>query len=65
VQRALIVGPDGAAVVALFPMVQMPDGSWRVDGCVLVPATGKSAEGDPQFVRLTLPETREIAAILD
>ena len=43
VQRVLLLGPDGNAVVALFPMVQMDDGSWRVDGCVLVPATGKQA----------------------
>lgn len=64
VQRALVVGSDGAAVVALFPMVQMSDGSWRVDGCVLVPATGKSAEGDPQpFALLDAPDAREVAAI--
>lgn len=44
VQRVLLLGPDGNAVVALFPMVQMDDGSWRVDGCVLVPATGKQAD---------------------
>ena len=44
VQRVLLLGPDNNAVVALFPMVQMDDGSWRVDGCVLVPATGKQAD---------------------
>jgi hypothetical protein len=66
VQRALVVGPDGGAVVALFPMVQMPDGSWRIDGCVLVPATGKSAEGDQEpFALLDAPEAREIAAVPD
>lgn len=64
VQRVLVVGPDGGAVVALFPMVQMPDGSWRVDGCVLVPATGKSAEADPEpFAALEAPAGQEIAAI--
>jgi len=64
VQRALVVGPDGGAVVALFPMVQMPDGSWRVDGCVLVPATGKSAEGDPEpFALLDGPSSPASAAI--
>ena len=44
VQRVLLLGPEGRAVVALFPMVRMNDGSWRIDGCVLVPATGKRAE---------------------
>lgn len=44
VQRVLLLGPDGNAVIALFPMVRMDDGSWRVDGCVLVPATGKQAD---------------------
>jgi len=46
VQRVLLLGPDGNAVIALFPMVQMIDGTWRMDGCVLVPATGKRAESD-------------------
>ncbi len=43
VQRVLLLGPDGRAVVALFPMVRMNDGTWRIDGVVLVPATGKRA----------------------
>jgi len=44
VQRVLLLGPDGRAFVALFPMVRMTDGAWRIDGVVLVPATGKRAE---------------------
>lgn len=48
VQRVLLLGPEGRAVVALFPMVRMNDGSWRIDGCVLVPATGKRAETENQ-----------------
>ncbi|MBC8339129.1 MAG: DUF4864 domain-containing protein [Rhodospirillales bacterium] len=44
VQRVLLLGPDGNAVIALFPMVKLDDGSWRMDGCVLVPATGKRAD---------------------
>lgn len=63
VQRVLLVGPDGNPVMALFPMVRMDDGSWRVDGCVLVPATGKSASGEREPLALldggeiaTLPE---------
>ncbi|NQU62297.1 MAG: DUF4864 domain-containing protein [Rhodospirillales bacterium] len=43
VQRVLLQDPAGRAVVALFPMMQMTDGSWKIDGCVLVPATGKRA----------------------
>ncbi len=43
VQRVLIEGYDRRVVVALFPMIQLKDGSWRIDGCVLVPASGKSA----------------------
>ena len=50
VQRVLLLGPDGNAVVALFPMVRMDDGSWRVDGCVLVPAVGKQAGIDAGLV---------------
>ncbi len=47
VQRVLLQGPEGRAVVALFPMLRMDDGTWRIDGCVLVPATGKRAETGP------------------
>jgi hypothetical protein len=64
VQRVLVVGPDGVAVVALFPMVQMTDGTWRVDGLVLVPAAGKSAEGEAgPFALRNAPKAREVAAI--
>jgi hypothetical protein len=37
IQRATVVGPDGDAFMALYPMMQMPDGVWRIDGCTLVP----------------------------
>jgi len=56
VQRVLLVGPDDRAVIALFPMVQMDDGRWRVDGCVLVPASGKRAESEPDPEVLFGPE---------
>jgi hypothetical protein len=46
VQRVLLQGSDGKAMVALFPMMQMADGSWRVDGCVLIPAAGKQVRID-------------------
>jgi hypothetical protein len=48
VQRVLLLGPDGRSVVALFPMVRMNDGTWRIDGVVLVPATGKRVENDKE-----------------
>ncbi len=47
VQRVLLQGADGKALVALFPMMQMADGSWRVDGCVLIPAAGKQVRTGP------------------
>jgi hypothetical protein len=34
-QRVLFVGPDGVPVIARYPMQRQPDGSWRIDGCVL------------------------------
>ncbi len=36
VQLLDLVGPDGEAVTAAYEMVQMPDGSWRINGCVLL-----------------------------
>ncbi|MFO1039376.1 MAG: DUF4864 domain-containing protein [Geminicoccaceae bacterium] len=35
VQRVLVVGPDGVPVIARYFMQRQPDGSWRIDGCVL------------------------------
>ena len=43
VQAVSIVGPDGQAVMALYSLQQQPDGSWRIDGCVLVPLPDESA----------------------
>jgi hypothetical protein len=34
-QKVHVVGPDGRAVTAFYPMTQLPDGSWRIDGCYL------------------------------
>lgn len=34
-QRVLLVGPDGEVVVAHYLMQRQPDGSWRIDGCIL------------------------------
>lgn len=34
-QRVLVLGPDGAAVLALYSMERQPAGEWRISGCVL------------------------------
>ena len=34
-QRVLLVGPDGLPIVAQYVMEKQPDGSWRIDGCLL------------------------------
>ncbi len=36
-QRVLLVGPDGVPVIARYLMERQPDGSWRIDGCILEP----------------------------
>lgn len=41
-QAVLVVGPDGAAVMAVYRMQKQPDGSWRIDGCALI-KTGETA----------------------
>jgi hypothetical protein len=42
-QRVVLIGPDGQVVVALYPMERQPDGSWRIDGCLLVKADETTA----------------------
>ena len=34
-QKVHVIGPDGRPVNAFYPMTQLPDGSWRIDGCFL------------------------------
>ena len=34
-QRVVLVGPDGEVVVAHYFLQRQPDGSWRIDGCML------------------------------
>jgi hypothetical protein len=34
-QKVHVVGPDGRPITAFYPMTQLPDGSWRIDGCYL------------------------------
>ncbi len=41
-QKVLFVGPDGVPVMAIYPMQRQADGSWRIDGCVLVGVADKA-----------------------
>jgi hypothetical protein len=41
-QKVDVIGPDGRAVTAFYPMMRLPDGRWRIDGCYL------RAPDDPQ-----------------
>ena len=34
-QKVHVIGPDGRPVTAIYPMRQLPDGTWRIDGCFL------------------------------
>jgi hypothetical protein len=42
VQTVLVVGPDGVAQLAHYPMQRQADGSWLIDGCWLAPAPDAS-----------------------
>lgn len=42
-QRVQLTGPDGAPALALYDMEREPDGSWRIDGCMLVPGESVGA----------------------
>lgn len=35
-QEVHVIAPDGRPVTALYVMTQLPDGSWRIDGCYLL-----------------------------
>ena len=43
IQPMRIVGPDGLPVTALYIMERQPDGSWKIDGCVLTRPAGQGA----------------------
>ena len=34
-QKVHVVGPDGRPVTDFYPMTRLPDGTWRVNGCIL------------------------------
>jgi hypothetical protein len=42
-QKVALIGPDGLAAIALYPMVKMPNGEWRTDGCYLKPLASQGA----------------------
>ena len=42
-QEVHVIAPDGRPVTAVYVMTQMPDGSWRVDGCYLLAPTPHQA----------------------
>ena len=42
VQNVMLVGPDGAAALALYTMEREQDGTWRIDGCALTKPLGLS-----------------------
>lgn len=37
-----IVGPDGGAVIAAYAMQRQPDGTWRINGCQILPVRERS-----------------------
>lgn len=41
-QTVLLTGPDGVSVIAAYRMARQPDGSWKIDGCVLAPTSDRS-----------------------
>ena len=43
VQRVELTGPDGAHDLALYFMEREPDGTWRIDGCELLPGVSVGA----------------------
>lgn len=41
-QRVLVIGPDGVPMMALYPMERQGDGSWKIDGCILIPVEARA-----------------------
>jgi hypothetical protein len=40
-QSVLLLDPDGTPTRAIYLMEKQPDGSWRINGCYLVPVSAK------------------------
>jgi hypothetical protein len=43
VQLVRVVGPDGQPMIAAYEMTRLPDGTWRINGCVLLKAPERAA----------------------
>ena len=43
VQRVYLIGPEGKPYIAHYPMLRLPDGTWRIDGCVLTRVDAQNA----------------------
>ncbi len=41
-QQVFVIGPDGRSYMAFYTMERQPDGSWRINGCHLVPLEDQS-----------------------
>ena len=41
-QRVFVIGPDGQAYLAHYLMQRQPDGTWKINGCVLEPLGDQS-----------------------
>ena len=41
-QKVGLIGPDGAPALALYSMEHEADGTWRIAGCALIEAPGRS-----------------------
>jgi hypothetical protein len=42
-QLVLLVGPENEVVTAHYLMERQPDGTWRINGCILRPAAERAA----------------------
>ena len=40
--RARLISADGRVYQAIYPLRRLPDGAWRIDGCQLEQAPGRS-----------------------
>ena len=41
-QKVYLVGPDGGAYVAIYTLERQPDGTWKINGCAVLPDDGKA-----------------------
>jgi hypothetical protein len=41
-QPVLLLDPEGVLMRALYLMEKQPDGTWRINGCYLIPVEGET-----------------------